>query len=61
MRTPNDKNEQFEDFGSWHPGGAQFVYCDGSVRMVNSEIGLATFQALGTRAGHEVINDAAAN
>lgn len=61
FRPPNNKHEQFEDFGSWHPGGAQFVYCDGSVRMVNSEIRADTFQALGTRAGREIINDPAAN
>ena len=60
-RPPNDKQEQFEDFGSWHPGGAQFVYCDGSVRMVNNQISQRTFQALGTRAGREIINDEAAN
>jgi len=60
-RTPNHKHEQFEDFGSWHPGGAQFVFCDGSVRLITSEIRAETFQAMGTRAGREVIDDPAAN
>ena len=60
-RPPNHKDEQFEDFGSWHPGGAQFVYCDGSVRMVYNQIRQQTFQALGTRSGREVIDDPVAN
>ncbi len=60
-RTPNNDREQFEDFGSWHPGGAQFVFCDGSTRMINNEISAAAFQAMGTRAGRELINDPAAN
>lgn len=57
LRPPNHPQMQFEDFGSWHPAGAQFLYCDGSVRMVYSEINQATFQALGTRAGREVIKE----
>jgi prepilin-type N-terminal cleavage/methylation domain-containing protein/prepilin-type processing-associated H-X9-DG protein len=45
-------------FGSWHDGGAHFVLADGSVRLINAQIALATYRALGTRAGGEVVSDA---
>jgi prepilin-type processing-associated H-X9-DG protein len=45
-------------FGSGHPSGANFSFCDGSVRFVtltdNSQ--LALYQALSTRAGGENVN-----
>ena len=40
---------------SRHPGGVQMALCDGSVRFVSQTINLATWRALGTRAGKEVI------
>ncbi len=42
-------------FGSMHHAGAQFVYSDGHVTMVSSTIDRATYSAMGTRAGGEVI------
>jgi prepilin-type N-terminal cleavage/methylation domain-containing protein/prepilin-type processing-associated H-X9-DG protein len=42
-------------FGSGHPGGANFAFADGSVRFIGDSIATTTFQALGTRAGGEVI------
>lgn len=33
-------------FGSWHPSGANFVFCDGSVRFVADSTSFPTFQAL---------------
>ncbi|MEW4453198.1 DUF1559 domain-containing protein [Bremerella sp. JC817] len=42
-------------FGSYHPGGAQFVLCDGSVRFVPQTIDFNTYRALGSRNGREVI------
>jgi prepilin-type processing-associated H-X9-DG protein len=43
------------NFGSRHPGGANFAMADGSVRFVQQSISPVTFNALGTRAGGEVI------
>jgi prepilin-type N-terminal cleavage/methylation domain-containing protein/prepilin-type processing-associated H-X9-DG protein len=42
-------------YTSNHPGGANFVFCDGSVRFLSSTMSLTTLQALATRNGGEVI------
>jgi prepilin-type N-terminal cleavage/methylation domain-containing protein/prepilin-type processing-associated H-X9-DG protein len=42
---------------SHHPGGVNILLGDGSVRFLANGIAPATFQALGTRAGDEVIAD----
>lgn len=42
---------------SYHSGGVTVTLCDGSVRFVNSSINLATWRALGTRNGREVLGD----
>ncbi len=42
------------DFGSRHPGGAQFAFADGSVQFLSETINLETYQQLGTRDGGEV-------
>jgi len=36
-------------FGSNHPGGANFFFMDGSVRLLNDNITAAVYQAMGTR------------
>jgi prepilin-type N-terminal cleavage/methylation domain-containing protein/prepilin-type processing-associated H-X9-DG protein len=43
-------------FRSLHPGGGNFAMADGSVKFIKSSINLATYRALGTRAGGEVIS-----
>ncbi|MEQ8847726.1 DUF1559 domain-containing protein [Botrimarina sp.] len=40
--------------GSYHPGLTQFVYADGSVHVINDDIELQAYQALGTVNGGEV-------
>jgi prepilin-type N-terminal cleavage/methylation domain-containing protein/prepilin-type processing-associated H-X9-DG protein len=42
---------------SRHPGGVQVLMADGSVRFIQQGINLATWQALGTIAGGEVLGD----
>ncbi|WP_168563750.1 DUF1559 domain-containing protein [Crateriforma spongiae] len=53
--VPNDPVGHFEDFGSYHPGGAQFILSDGSVRMLTKFIDLDIYKALATRNNKEVI------
>jgi prepilin-type processing-associated H-X9-DG protein len=43
-------------FKSWHPGGANFVMGDGSVKFVKQSINPRTFNALGTRDKGEVVS-----
>jgi len=43
-------------FVSMHPGGANFAFGDGSVHFLKSSINLVTYNALGSRAGGEVIS-----
>jgi prepilin-type N-terminal cleavage/methylation domain-containing protein/prepilin-type processing-associated H-X9-DG protein len=42
--------------GSYHPGGVNLCMVDGSVRFVTEGIDLMTWQAMGTRAGNEALN-----
>lgn len=44
-------------FWSWHPGGAYFVYADGSVHFLNTNMSFQTYQALSTRNSDEVIDE----
>jgi prepilin-type N-terminal cleavage/methylation domain-containing protein/prepilin-type processing-associated H-X9-DG protein len=43
-------------FVSLHPGGANFVFGDGSVHFLKQSISLPTYCALGSRAGGEVLS-----
>ena len=41
---------------SFHPGGVNALFADGSVRFVKNTVNVATWQALGSRNGGEVIS-----
>ena len=43
-------------FKSKHPGGANFLFVDGSVRFLKQTINIFTYCALGSRAAGEVIS-----
>ncbi len=43
-------------FRSHHPGGAHFALVDGSVQFIANSINFDTYQALGTRAGGELVS-----
>ena len=42
-------------FKSKHPGGVQFVLCDGSVRFISEGIDLKTYHRLGERSDEQVV------
>jgi len=44
-----------QGFKSKHPGGAQFVFCDGSVHFLTDSIDYTTYQRLGCRRDKEPI------
>ena len=43
-------------FGSYHPGGANFAFADGSVKFLKQSTDLHVLAGLGTRACGEVIS-----
>ncbi len=46
----------YAGFKSEHPGGANFLFCDGSVRFLKESIARTTYAALGSKAGSEIIS-----
>jgi prepilin-type N-terminal cleavage/methylation domain-containing protein/prepilin-type processing-associated H-X9-DG protein len=49
MRDTRGVNDMSSGFGSAHPAGVQFVFCDGSVKLLSFQINFATYQSLGVR------------
>lgn len=56
-RVPNNTLQHVEDATSRHSAGVNTLLGDGSVRMIQNTINPRTWEALGTRAGGEVIGD----
>jgi prepilin-type N-terminal cleavage/methylation domain-containing protein/prepilin-type processing-associated H-X9-DG protein len=58
--TPNPLGCRFSSsakgFKSRHPGGANFLFADGSVKFLKVSISMGTYCALGSRNGGEVIS-----
>ena len=48
-------------FGSAHSGGFNCIFADGSIQTLSYDIDVVVFNALGTRAGDEIIDAAALN
>ena len=58
--NPDDIKQEwykFRGFKSLHPGGAQFVYGDGSVHFLQEDISTAAYRSLATRNGEEVFGE----
>jgi prepilin-type N-terminal cleavage/methylation domain-containing protein/prepilin-type processing-associated H-X9-DG protein len=54
--VPNSKVSMVDDYWSRHPGGCNFLFCDGSVRFIKESVNPIIFSYLSTRAGGEVVS-----
>ena len=52
----NASDGQYQAATSNHPGGVNFLLCDGSVHFLKSSISIKTYWSLGTKANGEVIS-----
>jgi prepilin-type N-terminal cleavage/methylation domain-containing protein/prepilin-type processing-associated H-X9-DG protein len=53
-QPPQSGPQGYPGFGSYHPGGANFAFADGSVKFLKESTDLHVLGDLGTRAGGEV-------
>ena len=61
LQGPRDPNSAvcwqiMRGFRSDHPGGVQFAFVDGSVRLISDDIDHPSYRALSTRARGELVN-----
>ena len=54
--SANSISGQYQNANSNHPGGANFLFCDGSTHFIKSSISMKTYWALGTKANGEVVS-----
>ena len=54
---PNQPGGDDKGLSAPHEGIGQFALCDGSVRAISENIDAGTYNALGTRAGNEVVGE----
>ena len=52
----NATDGQYQNANSNHPGGANFLFADGSVHFLKSSINIKMYWALGTKSDGEVIS-----
>lgn len=52
---PDAEADDIQGFGSAHRGGALFVFCDGSARVIEFDIDALLFQNLGNRSDGQVV------
>jgi prepilin-type processing-associated H-X9-DG protein len=55
MDPPTSVNDRLQTFRSDHSGGGNFLFGDGTVRFLSVGIDPATYKALGTRNGSEIL------
>ncbi len=53
----NSRGGGADGFSSQHPGMANFLFCDGSVRPIKNPTQLAVLSALSSRSGHEIFSE----
>jgi prepilin-type N-terminal cleavage/methylation domain-containing protein/prepilin-type processing-associated H-X9-DG protein len=58
VHGPNSPSGQAhgDQYWSFHPGGANFLFGDGSVRFIKEQVGLKVFQSLATRSNGETLS-----
>ncbi len=53
---PQSRHADYVNASSFHPGGVNVLFADGSVRFVKNSIAMTVWWAIGTRAGGEIVS-----